>query len=55
MAAKYTFGPESGSAVIGTNLRLGATSNVRAVVEMSDGGLYQVASEVRVTVGGCGG
>lgn len=55
LSAKYTFTPDSGGALVGTNLRLGSTSNVRAVVEMSDGSLFQAVQEVRVTVGGCGG
>ncbi|CAA6603564.1 conserved exported hypothetical protein [Rhodospirillaceae bacterium LM-1] len=55
LSAKYTFTPDAGGALVGTNLRLGDTTNVRAVVEMSDGSLYQAIQEVRVTVGGCGG
>jgi sulfur-oxidizing protein SoxY len=55
MTAKYTFSADAGGALVGTNLRLGATSNVRAVAEMSDGSLFQATQEVRVTVGGCGG
>jgi sulfur-oxidizing protein SoxY len=55
LSAKFTFTPDAGGALVGTNLRLGSTSNVRAVVEMSDGSLLQSVQEVRVTVGGCGG
>lgn len=55
MTAKYTFTADAGGALIGTNLRMGGTSNVRAVAEMNDGSLFQVSQEVRVTVGGCGG
>ncbi|MBI5121035.1 MAG: thiosulfate oxidation carrier protein SoxY [Rhodospirillales bacterium] len=55
LSAKYTFTQDAGGALVGTNLRLGDTSNVRAVVELSDGSLYQAVQEVRVTVGGCGG
>ena len=55
MSAHYTFTPDSGAALIGTNLRLGGTTKVRAVVRMNDGTLYQASREVRVTVGGCGG
>jgi sulfur-oxidizing protein SoxY len=55
LSATFTFTPDSGNALVGTNLRLGGTSNVRAVVEMSDGSLMQSVQEVRVTVGGCGG
>lgn len=55
MSANFGFGKDAGQAMVGANLRLGGTTPVRAVVEMSDGTLYQVAKEVKVTVGGCGG
>ena len=55
MAASFAFSPDAGQALIGANLRLGGTTPVRAVVELNDGGLYQVQKEVKVTVGGCGG
>jgi len=47
--------PASGQAYMGANIRLGETTDVRAIVEQSDGPLLQVAREVKVTVGGCGG
>jgi len=47
--------PEAGQAFIGANIRLGETTDVRAIVEQSDGTLLQVKREVKVTVGGCGG
>ena len=53
--AKFTLTPAVGQAFVGTNLRLGETTDVRAVVEMSDGTLLQAKREVKVTVGGCGG
>jgi sulfur-oxidizing protein SoxY len=53
--AKFTLSPEVGKAYIATNIRLAATTDVRAVVEMSDGALYMAKQEVKVTVGGCGG
>ncbi|MBI5378569.1 MAG: thiosulfate oxidation carrier protein SoxY [Nitrospirae bacterium] len=55
MTARFTLTPDSGEAFVGANIRLGATTDVRAVVEMSDGTLYQVKNHVKVTVGGCGG
>ncbi len=55
LAATFAFSPDAGQALIGANLRLGGTTPVRAVVEMNDGGLFQVQKEVKVTVGGCGG
>jgi sulfur-oxidizing protein SoxY len=47
--------PAAGQAYMGANIRLGETSDVRAIVEQSDGTLLQVKREVKVTVGGCGG
>ena len=47
--------PEAGHAFMGANIRLGETTDVRAIVEQSDGTLLQVKREVKVTVGGCGG
>lgn len=55
MNAKFTLSPEMGAAVIGTNLRLGETTDVRAIAEMNDGTLLMAKREVKVTVGGCGG
>jgi sulfur-oxidizing protein SoxY len=55
MNAKFTLTPEMGAAVVGTNIRLGETTDVRAVAEMSDGTLLMTKREVKVTVGGCGG
>jgi len=53
--ARATLFPESGQALVGANVRLGETGDVRAIVEQSDGTLLQVRREVKVTVGGCGG
>jgi sulfur-oxidizing protein SoxY len=50
-----TLAPEAGVAFMGANIRLGETTDVRAIVEQSDGTLLQVKREVKVTVGGCGG
>ena len=47
--------PAAGQAYIGANIRLGETTDVRAIVEQSDGTLLAVKREVKVTVGGCGG
>lgn len=54
MIAKFSFTPEAGKAYIATSIRLAATTDVRAVVEMNDGILYAVSKHVRVTVSGCG-
>jgi sulfur-oxidizing protein SoxY len=53
--ARFSLTPAMGQASIGTNLRLGETTDVRAVAEMSDGTLLMTKREVKVTVGGCGG
>jgi sulfur-oxidizing protein SoxY len=53
--AKFTLTPAMGAAHVGANLRLGETTNVRAVAELSDGRLLMAMREVKVTVGGCGG
>lgn len=49
-----TFDIASGSeAYVSTRVKLGQTSNVRAVVK-ADGKFYTATKEVKVTVGGCG-
>ncbi len=51
----YHFTPMSGRASASTRMRLAKTQNVIAVAEMSDGSLHMAKSEVKVTIGGCGG
>lgn len=53
--AKFNLTPASGLAFVGTNLRLGESTEVRAVAEMNDGTLLVARRDVKVTVGGCGG
>jgi sulfur-oxidizing protein SoxY len=55
MNVKFNLTPAMGEAYVGTNLRLGESTDVRAIAEMNDGTLLQVKREVKVTVGGCGG
>jgi sulfur-oxidizing protein SoxY len=55
IVAKATLTPDAGQAFVGANIRLGETTDVRAVVEQSDGTLLTAKREVKVTVGGCGG
>jgi sulfur-oxidizing protein SoxY len=55
IVTKVALSPESGKAYMGANIRLGETGDVRAIVEQSDGTLWQIKREVKVTVGGCGG
>ena len=53
--ATFKFTPACGKAVASTRMRLAKTQNVVAVAEMSDGSVYMAKSEVKVTIGGCGG
>ncbi len=53
MLAKFSFTPDSGRAFVSTAIRLAATTDVRAVVELNDGALYSVSKHVRVTISGC--
>jgi sulfur-oxidizing protein SoxY len=55
LITRVALAPEAGKAYMGANVRLGETTDVRAIVEQSDGTLWQVKREVKVTVGGCGG
>lgn len=55
MVARFTLSPINGRAAVSTNIRLGRTTDVRAVVETSDGTLRQMAKEIKVTASGCGG
>lgn len=51
----YHFTPASGRASASNRIRLAKTQNIIAVAEMSDGSLHMAKSEVKVTIGGCGG
>jgi sulfur-oxidizing protein SoxY len=53
--ASFKFTPDSGRAVASTRMRLAQTQNVICVAEMSDGALHMAKTEVKVTIGGCGG
>jgi sulfur-oxidizing protein SoxY len=53
MLVKFSLSPDSGQASIATSVRLAASTDVRAIVEMSDGTLYAVSKPVRVTISGC--
>ena len=55
LTAKFTLSPPLGHPYVATNLRLGESTDVRAVAQMSDGSLLMAKREVKVTVGGCGG
>lgn len=51
----YHFTPECGKASAATRMRLAQTQNVICVAEMSNGKLFSTKSEIKVTIGGCGG
>ena len=51
----YSFTPECGKASAAARMRLATTQNIICVAEMSDGKLFMAKSEVKVTIGGCGG
>jgi sulfur-oxidizing protein SoxY len=55
VVTRVTLAPEAGRAVMGANIRLGESGDVRAIVEQSDGTLLAIKREVKVTIGGCGG
>ena len=55
MNARFALTPDAGAAWIGTNLRLGETTDVRTIAELSDGRLLMAKRHVKVTIGGCGG
>jgi sulfur-oxidizing protein SoxY len=51
----YRFTPESGRAAASARMRLAQTQNIICIAEMADGKLFTAKSEVKVTIGGCGG
>lgn len=53
--ATFNLWPASGRAQVDFRMRLAQTQKVIAVAEMKDGSLWTAASEVKVTIGGCGG
>lgn len=53
--AKVRFGEASGAPRISTRIRLGETQDVVAIAKLTDGSFVRGATEVRVTIGGCGG
>ncbi len=53
--ASFHFTPRSGRARASTRMRMAKTQDIVAVAEMSDGSVYMAKTEVKVTIGGCGG
>lgn len=53
--ASFHFTPACGEATCSTRMRLAKTQDIVAVAEMSTGDVYMAKSQVKVTIGGCGG
>ena len=53
--ASFRFSPMSPKAAAAVRIRLAQTQTVVAFAEMSNGELYTARTEVKVTIGGCGG
>ena len=53
--ATFNFGPLNPTRSASTRIRLAKTQNVVAVAQMEDGSWQMAKSEVKVTIGGCGG
>jgi sulfur-oxidizing protein SoxY len=51
----YQLTPSAGKAAVSLRIRLAQTQNVICLAEMSNGNLHIAKSEVKVTIGGCGG
>lgn len=51
----FAFTPACGKAAASSRMRLAQTQNIIAIAEMSDGSLFTSKTEVKVTIGGCGG
>ena len=53
--AEFKFGPLAGSQSASTRIRLAGTQDVVAIAKMKDGSFAKASSNVKVTIGGCGG
>jgi len=53
--ATFNFGPLAADQSASTRIRLAGTQDVIAVAKMSDGSFARASSNVKVTIGGCGG
>lgn len=51
----YKFTPACGKAAASTRMRLAQTQNIICIAEMSNGTLHMAKTEIKVTIGGCGG
>ena len=48
------FTPLNGQVYLSTRIKMGETSNVRAILQLKDGTFVMATKEVKVTAGGCG-
>jgi sulfur-oxidizing protein SoxY len=48
------FTPQNGQVFLSTRIKMGETSNVRAILQLKDGTFVMATKEVKVTAGGCG-
>jgi len=48
------FTPQNGQVFLSTRIKMGETSNVRAILQLKDGTFVMATREVKVTAGGCG-
>ena len=53
--AKFSFGPLAANQAAATRIRLAKTQDIVAIAKMADGSFVRTASNVKVTIGGCGG
>lgn len=53
--AKFAFGPLAANQAAATRIRLAKTQDIVAIAKMADGSFVRTASNVKVTIGGCGG
>jgi sulfur-oxidizing protein SoxY len=49
-----SFTPMNGQVYFSTRIKMGETSNVRAILKLKDGSYVMAMKEVKVTAGGCG-
>lgn len=53
--ATFNFGELAGAHMASTRMRLSKTQDVIAIAKLADGSFVRASSEVKVTIGGCGG
>ncbi|OZB14058.1 MAG: hypothetical protein B7X55_11910 [Rhodobacterales bacterium 34-62-10] len=53
--ATFNFGELAGARSASTRIRLAGTQDVIAIAKMADGSFARASSNVKVTIGGCGG